>query len=166
MRMLAVLFAVVLLLSGCTVRQGYETMSDSFSEPEKSMAGEVSLLLPVGAEVVTAEHELNGKLWLCEEYWVCLRTSDAGDIEKTVLEMTGYNTEQLPVICVDSDGQKRYEFVWCSVGETGEQMNRGVIIDDGAYHYALTLHAEAESAGDLIDQWQNITATFAVSTVP
>ena len=166
MRIWMVLLAVVLILSGCTTRQYYETMSDCFSEPEKAKAGEVSLLLPVSAEVVKAEHETNGKLWLCEDYWVCLQTMDSGDVEKTVREVTGYSLQQLAMICVDNDGQKRYEFVWCSAGENGQQMNRGVILDDGAYHYTLTLHSDADSAGDLIDQWQNITATFAVNTVP
>lgn len=166
MKIWTILLAAVLLFSGCMAQRDYETMTDQFVEPVKSAAGEVSLLLPVGAEVVVAEHEQNGSLWLCEEYWICLKTLDSGDLEATLREITGYDPEMLSVISLESGDQKRYECVWTSLGESGDQMNRAVILDDGSYHYALTLHSSAQAAGSLAEQWRNITTTFAVNTGP
>lgn len=166
MKLAVVLMVLMLLLPGCLTKPDYETMSDSYIRPAEPAAGEVSLLLPVDAEVVEAEHERNGKLWICEDYWVCLQTMDAGDMESTLRELTGYGSEQLSIFCVDTGEQKRYECVWLSAGETGDQINRAVILDDGSYHYALTLHTAAEDAGALAGQWQNIITTFAVNTGP
>ncbi len=165
MKILCVL-SVVLLLCGCQWQQDYETMADSYIQPEVPAMGEVTLLLPTGAEVVTVENEQSGKLWLCEDYWVCLETSESGDLEETLHTLTGHDKAQLRPICLEKGQMKRYECVWLSAGENGDQINRAVILDDGNYHYALTLHTAAETAGELAQQWKNITATFAVSTAP
>ena len=165
MKILCVL-SVLLLLCGCQGQQDYETLSDTYLQPDVPAMGEVQLLLPTSAEVVTVEHEENGKLWLCEDYWVCLQTSESGDLEETLMALTGRGREELDLICLENGQQKRYECVWLSAGENGDQINRAVILDDGNYHYALTLHTAAETAGVLTTQWKNITATFAVSTAP
>ena len=165
MKVLCVL-CTVLLLCGCQMRRDYETMADTYIQPDAPAMGEVTLLLPTGAEAVTVENGQNGKMWMCEDYWVCLETSQSGNLEETLRTLTGHSKEQLSPICLDNGQQKRYECVWMSVGENGDQINRAVILDDGNYHYALTLHTAAEAAGELTEQWKNITTTFAVNIGP
>ena len=165
MKILMVLLLSV-VLCGCQGQRDYETLSDAYVQPNVPAMGEITLLLPTSAEVVTMESEENGKLWLCEEYWVCLQTWQAGDLKKTLHALTGQSEEDLDLIKLDNAQSKRYECVWLSTGENGDQINRAIILDDGNYHYALTLHTAAETAGVLAPQWKNITATFGVSTAP
>ena len=141
-------------------------MADNYVQSEVPAMGEIALYLPIGADVVTVEHEENGKLWLCDDYCVCLQTVDSGDLEETLKTLTGQRKDDLALVCVESGEQKRYECVWVSAGEVGDQINRAVIVDDGNYHYVLTLQAEAQNAGSLNAQWKNITSTFAVNTGP
>ena len=154
------------MLCGCHGQRDYETLSDAYIQPDTPAMGEVTLLLPTSAEVVTVESEDSGKLWLCEDYWVCLQTLQSGDLEKTLQTLTGRGKDGLELISLDNGQQKRHECVWLSAGEKGDQINRAVILDDGNYHYALTLHTDAAAAGDLAPQWRNITTTFGVSIVP
>lgn len=157
---------VAIVMCGCQGQRDYETLSDAYVQPDAPAMGDVTLLLPTSAEVVTLESAENGKLWLCEEYWVCLQTWQSGDLEKTLHALTGRHAEDLELIKLEGEQGKRYECVWLSTGENGDQINRAVILDDGNYHYALTLHTAAETAGELTPQWKNITATFAVSIAP
>ena len=154
------------MLCGCRGQQDYETLSDAYIQPDVPAMGEVTLMIPTSAEVVTVENEDSGKLWLCEDYWVCLLTLSSGDLEETLQTLTGRGKEALDLISLENGQQKRHECVWLSAGESGDQINRAVILDDGNYHYALTLHTAAETAGELTPQWKNITSTFAVSTAP
>ena len=48
----------------------------------------------------------------------------------------------------------------------GDLVCRGVILDDGAYHYVLSLQTDAEQAGKLADDWQTIVASFSLDIVP
>jgi VCBS repeat-containing protein len=58
----------------------------------------------------------------------------------------------------------RYESVWSAVGEGEDQVGRLVILDDGNYHYAVTVMAPAETAGELTKTWQKLLNSAVIST--
>ena len=68
------------------------------------------------------------------------------DDERTLARYLGLNAEE--------------EDAWVSVGEAGDQIARTLIVDDGNYHYVLTLQAEAEKGGELSAAWSEIFQTF------
>ena len=49
------------------------------------------------------------------------------------------------------------------MGEQGQQVARGCILDDGNYHYVLTALAEAERAGEFEEVWQEIFSGYSLS---
>ena len=57
----------------------------------------------------------------------------------------------------------RYEFVWVSAGETGERLGRGVILDDGSYHYVMTVLRDAESTENSQIVWNDVFASFRLA---
>ena len=58
-------------------------------------------------------------------------------------------------------GAKRYVAVWTSAGEAGNQVGRCAILDDGSYHYVLSVMADEQDAGRLSEGvWKEIFASF------
>ena len=57
----------------------------------------------------------------------------------------------------------RYECVWSAAAEEGEQVARSVILDDGYYHYAVTVMADFASAGELAQTWQELLGSVSLS---
>ena len=122
--------------------------------------------MPPDAAVMTAEDGQAESIWLCDGYTVTVQTLASGDLNATLQKVTGYERKQLSVIELESDGLKRYECAWVCAGEGGDQVARTVVLDDGNYHYCMTLQTEAQIAGELARTWQNITGSVTLDTVP
>ena len=59
-------------------------------------------------------------------------------------------------------GYTCYECVWTSAGEGGFQTARAKILDDGVWHYCLTVFAPAENVSSLQADWQSIFDSFGL----
>lgn len=164
MKKLGILLLSILLLAGCGAPVDYETMSDVYVKTERE-AAEMLVVLPPDAAVMTGS-EGNSHIWLCDGYTVVTQTLNGGDLDATLREVCGYGREQLPVIELQDGSLKRWEWVWTCAGEGGDQICRGVILDDGAYHYVLSLQTDAQQAGELTDAWQEIVGSFSLDIVP
>ena len=160
------LMAVALMAaSGCMAPDAYETMNDMYLQGSVPAAGKLTMLLPVEAAALTMEGE-TGAVYVCDGYTVTLHTCEAGDLEATLRTVTGYDRENLSLMERMDEGMKRYECVWPAAGEGGDQVGWTVILDDGNYHYTMTLLADAASVGELSDVWQNILASVRVNIAP
>ena len=58
------------------------------------------------------------------------------------------------------DGAKRYDFVWASAGENGDQLGRAVILDDGNYHYCLSVLRDADTTERSQIVWRDVFDSF------
>lgn len=163
--LIAILLMGVVLLGGCFAPVAYETMSDQFVPPETAAAGELSMLLPVEAAAVTMEGD-GGTIYVCDHYCAMVQTFPSGDLDATLRKVTGYSRDQLPVIERQDGDMKRYECVWTAAGEGGDQVGRAVILEDGGYHYTLSLLTDADSVGELAGEWQNILASVRINIAP
>ncbi len=158
-----VVLLVLLLLTGCGQPKAYETVMDSGIQeivPEKL---EIVVNLPSNASQTVMTMDSGEKLYFCDNYTMCLQTVEAGDLQKTVLSVCGFYPDQLPVMETVQSGDKRYDFVWTSVGENGDQVGRCAIIDDGSYHYIVSTMADASETGDLTQgAWREIYNSFRI----
>ena len=127
------LCVLLVLLAGCTQPKDFETMSDSYLEPELPLAQKVSFALP------------------------------AGNLDATLREVTGYGRDKVQLWQRKDGDISRYSCVWVSLGEGGDQMGKATILDDGNYHYVLTVMAAAEDAGELTDTWQTLMESFSIA---
>lgn len=147
---------LLLILTGCGTEKDFETMSDQYIVPADTEPARVILELPEDAVVMTLQNDANDSLYLGDGFSVTVQTVSGGDLDATLRSVTGYSRENLQLYTLHRNGITRYECVWVSAGEGGEQMCRGMILDDGSYHYAISVFAPAEQAGALAQTWQQI----------
>lgn len=149
-----VLVLCMLLLCGCTA-DVFETIGDGNIVQVAAVAGTLSLALPADAAVQTMEGT-SGKIYFCDGYEITIETFSAGDLERTVKLLTGFEKEDLALIETRRGNTACIEGVWSAAGETGDQVGRMLILDDGAYHYCVCTMAPAESAAKYTDHWKSL----------
>ena len=86
-----------------------------------------------------------------------------GDMDETIRLLSGYERSELTVMYTSFADIDRYALVWACMGETGEQIGKAVILDDGNYHYALTVLADADRTAEYIQTWDQLFASFTLS---
>ena len=157
-----ILFAIAaLLFSGCGGEETLETISDELVLPVMAQPGEIQVELPGEAAMPAMESD-TGRMYLASDYEIYIQTLEAGDLEKTIRSLTGYDKEDLTVIQTGSQGVSRYEFVWTCAGETGDQIGRGVVLDDGNYHYTMTVLRDADTTETSQIVWNDVFSSFAL----
>lgn len=159
-----VILLLVLFLSGCSAQETFETVSDDYDISAMAQMQQLQLTLPENAAVTTMENDETGKIYLCDGYTVTVQTMGAGDLNKTLRQVTGFSEDQLTIMQTQKDGFTRYDCVWCAAGEGGDQVCRAAILDDGSYHYAVTVMAEQSVAGQQTETWQSILNSLNLST--
>lgn len=167
MKKLWILFFSVCLLTGCGAKETFETVDDLYALPASVTAKEISLSVPQDATVSVMENGEGGKLYLCDGYVLTVQTLPGGDLTGTLRQTTGFAKEELTLMETDHYGAKRYNCVWSTAGEGGDQVCRAAVIDDGDFHYVVTVMAPAETAGTLRTTWQELfNSVMLISTDP
>ena len=146
------------LLCGCGVEETLETVADEWVVPVMAQPREVSLRLPEELAMPVLEVE-DRKLYLAEDYEIMLETMASGDLDATIRSLTGYGSERLTVIRTGYHDTDRYDFVWSAAGESGERLGRGAILDDGTYHYCLSVLRDPEES---LIVWQDVFSSFSL----
>lgn len=156
-KLLYVLF-LGLLLTGCGEPEAFETMSDQYLVPETPEAQNTSFWLPEGAALQVSGGE--GELYLCDDFTVSVQTFSSGDLDATLRSVTGYGKDRLSLLQWKTAQGTRTDCAWASVGEAGDLVARTLVLDDGNYHYTLTVQADAEKAADLAATWADMFHSF------
>lgn len=164
MKKLWLLVVLMLCLTGCGSTAVWETVTDTDDTPVMAQMRQIELTLPKDAVSETMENTQTGKLYLCDGYTVAVQTLPGGDLDKTLREISGFSRQQLTVMETQTKTAKRYECVWAAAGEAEDQVARAVVLDDGSYHYAVTVMAPFSTAGDLASVWQSILTSVNLST--
>ena len=163
MKKVLCVLAILVLLTGCSQPKDFETMSDAYFEPDLPLAQKVIFQIPEDAAQAVLESAETGTLYLCDGYTVAVQTLPSGNLDATLREVTGYSREKIQ-LWERKDGEiSRYSCVWASLGEGGDQMGKATILDDGNYHYVLTVMAAAEDAGELTETWQQLMESFSIA---
>ncbi len=149
-----------LLLGGCSAEPTFETLEDDHVQSVMQEERSVLLQLPEDAEVI---HSDAGVLYLCEGFEVTSQVLPGGNLEQTVQLLTGFPSEKLTVMVTDVTDYTRYACVWSAAGEGGDTVGRAVILDDGVYHYCLTMTASASVAAEVMLTWQQILSSYALT---
>ncbi len=163
MRKLWMILILVLILSGCKQTDTFETVMDQTATPIPTEKMVIMVDMPDNASLETMESNEDYSVYICNDYTLTTYTVDSGDLQKTILDATGFLPEQLDVIQTKQGDDNRYVCVWTAAGESGEQVGRCAIIDDGCYHYVLTAMADAEDAGALAqNEWLSVFRSFRI----
>ncbi len=160
-KILSVIILLAVLLCGCAGAESFETVADVYEPLESAEPASLDYLVP-DKNAVKVFGTDGSRLYLCDGYEIAVETFSSGDLNQTVKELTGYARDSLTVMETGTSELARYECVWTAAGESGEQVGRTVILDDGKYHYCLSLTALEEEAGSLQQVWQEIMGSFAM----
>ena len=163
MKKLWVVPILALLLAGCGQKQTLETISDVPDTPAVANAQRIQMYLPPELSAPALQGEA-GTLYLCDDYSVTVQTVEAGDLARTIRNTTGMDKENLQIVKTQQGDTKRYQWVWSTTGESGIQVGRGCILDDGIYHYVLTALVDEGKAEKVQSQWKEIFASFTLAT--
>lgn len=161
MKTIAPALLALLLLAGCAAEQTFETVADVWAQPELPEPGSICVALPGETALPVIESD-GGRIYLCDDYEVYLQTVEGGDLSGTIQTMCGYSPEELTVLTTQQGGMDRYEFVWASAGETGDWLGRGVVIDDGTYHYTMAVLRDAASIETSQVVWDGVFSSFRI----
>ena len=163
MKRILVILLCLLCFTGCNATETMETISDDLAVSADATAAEIAVSL-TGEEAALFCGEDGSKLYLCDGYCVMVQTLQGGDVAKSVQTVTGFSKENLTVMQTEKDGIISYEYVWCTAGEGEDQICRGVLLDDGAYHYAVTVMADYTQAGQLQSTWEEVLNSVEINT--
>lgn len=160
MKKLWIVLAAVLLLTGCAEAPVYESLGDVY-QVMAPQAGTLMLQLPQEAALLTMSSE-DGALYFCDGYVLTVQTLAGGDLDRSLRTLTGYGRDALTLLeTVHPDGT-HWECVWTGAGEGGDQVGRLLLLDDGSYHYAVSVMAPASAAGDLRLTWDTLFDTVSL----
>ena len=152
----------VLLLSGCSVKETFETVLDNHDISPAAYAVEIAF--PEEAVIPSMEASDGSKIYMCDDFTVTVQTLAGEDINQTFQEITGCPKEALTIMQTKKDGLDRYACAWSTAGEGEDQICRAVILDDGTYHYGVTVMANYSKAGELTEKWQEILDSVSLNT--
>lgn len=152
---------IAFALSGCGAEETFETIADEFVQSAAAPLREVILELPEEAVLPASESDA-GTLYLCDGYEISVQTLPAGDLEASVYQITGFSKDRVEVISTQPGTYRRYDLVWSTLGEQGDQVGRAAILDDGSYHYVLSVLAEANRAGEFEQVFRELFESYAL----
>ena len=152
------MMVLAVLLCGCKAEETLETVSDEWMVPAMAQPREISVRLPENTVLPVMEQD-GRRLYMGQNYEILLETLAAGDLNDTIRTISGFEKEQLTVLQTGQGELDRYEFVWTATGERGELLGRAVILDDGNYHYCMTVLRDAEES---VVVWQDVFSSFAL----
>ena len=146
MRKCCLVVILAMLLAGCAHSQDtFEYVTDVNQVPVPVMR-QIHVELPEEAASPVSETD-SCSIYECEDYEICLQTLQSGNLDNSVKTLTGYDRDRLTIVQTTRGGQSCYQFVWAS-GEN--RIGRGLILDDGNYHYCVTVFGEEKEAWDAI----------------
>lgn len=163
MRKLIVLL-LLLALCGCSGNQVLETVTDTDLAPVMAQVRELEVTLPEEAAAYTSGGG-SDKVYFCDGYTVVIQTMDGGDLNRTLRQVSGFEKEALSVMETRQQDHMRYDLAWSAAGEEGEQVCRAAVLDDGYYHYAVTVMADYEQAGMLQESWGKVLDSVKLSRI-
>lgn len=155
------LLCLPLMLCGCSAEETFETIADEQVLSVMASPRQITVELPEGTAAPVLERE-GEQVYLCEAHEIMLETRSAGDLTGTIRSICGYEKEDLTVMETQWQDVTKYEFVWAAAGETGDRLGRAVILDDGQYHYCMSVLRDAQGAHGSAD-WDRVFASFTLT---
>ena len=146
------------LLAGCRAEETLETVNDEWVGPAMAQPREIAVRLPEDVVLPVLEQD-NRRLYMAQGYEIMLETLASGDVNATIRTLSGYEKDQLTFLETRQGDADRYEFVWTTAGEKGDRLGRAVILDDGNYHYCMSV---LRDAGDTHIVWRDVFGSFSL----
>lgn len=164
MKMIFCVFVCLFMLSGCGATKTLETINDENALPAMADAAEIQLCIPEGGAAQVFDNGIGGRLYMCDGYTVTVQTLEGGDLRRTIETASGFDMEKLTLIKTEQHGYDAVLCAWSAVGEGEDQVCRAMVLDDGCYHYVVTVMANYKQALEQTDLWQSVLGSVNLNT--
>lgn len=154
---LCVVLILTAMLCGCGSQTAMETVADAYIVPAAAEPREIRVELP-GEMLACVMESDAGRIYLGDTCEAVVQTVTSGDLDATLTELTGFPMEDLTILQTRDGDVRRWEFAWAAAGETGDRLGRGVILDDGEYHYCLSILEDAQAEAAIA--WNEVFRSF------
>ena len=161
MKNCVLLLLMMILLTGCGAEQTMETVADELVIPVMAQPRLICVELPGETALPVFEND-NGRIYICNDYEIAIQTLESGDLEQTIQTISGLSKQDVPVVATSEEDIRRFDLGWASVGEGGDRGGRAAILDDGNYHYCMSVLRGVESDKSQIS-WDQVFGTFHLS---
>jgi hypothetical protein len=158
-----IILCCAVLFTGCASSDTFENVDDELLQPVMAQVGQINLVLPPEASSQTMLGSDTDKLYFCDGYTAMVQIMDRGDLDKTCRRLCGFGADGVNILETAAGTGKRYDWVWTAAGEGGDVLGRAAVIDDGKYHYCVSLLADDDTAGELEGSWSKLLNSFYVS---
>ena len=156
MKKVLIVLLMTAMLSGCGTQETFETVEDLIPVLPVASPQQFYVSLPEEAASPTFTQDDSGECYVCDGYTLSKQILESGDLEKTLMHLSGKRAEELQLMKTQQDTCQRYDFVWTAAGEEGLQLGRACILDDGNFHYTLSVMAQEETSGQLQPMLQEV----------
>ena len=161
MKKLVWIICVMFALAGCSV-QTFEKVDDL--QDVQALATPATLLMDLPEDAAApAMQGTSGTLYFCSDYDIMVEVMPSGNLSSTLQTLTGFERKDLALVQTIRCGVDCYESVWSAVGEAGDYVGRVLILDDGSYHYCVSVMAIAENAGECSEEWNQLFESVALT---
>ncbi len=164
MKKCGVLFLCMCLLSGCHSVETMETIGDEYLVSSMCAPQELVLQLPATAGKHVLSSDERNAIYFCDGYSLSVETMEGGDLRNSVLRICGYDPQELTIIKTPKEVYNRYDWVYSVVGEEGIQVGRSALLDDGCYHYCISVMADEMIVNDLSEEWDAIFSSLDIES--
>ncbi|MBO5891731.1 MAG: hypothetical protein J6Q30_03345 [Oscillospiraceae bacterium] len=159
--MVGVILLLSVVLCGCSNVKTFEVISDNIVDFPSPTPAKVHLRLPDDA-TLSVMNGSDGQSYEGDHYQIIVQTYPSGDLSQTLQLITGYSKNQLNVMEVTEDNLNKYLCAWSAVSEEGELVGRCAVLDDGRYHYCLSVLVDAQMSGEIREDIDAIFADYSL----
>ena len=161
MRKILVMLIVVLMLAGCSA-QTFEKVEDTNDVQAMVQPATLLMDLPEEAAAPTMQGS-SGTLYFCGDYDIMVEVMPSGNLNNTLQSLTGFERDELELVQTMRCGVDCYGLVWTAAGEAGDHVGRALILDDGNFHYCVSVMAMAEDISACADDWNSLLKSVALA---
>ena len=160
MKKLCVTMVLLCLLAGCAGEETMETVADE-AVLTQVQAKAIRVELPEETVLPVMQTD-TGTIYICRDFQVTVQTLPGGDLERTVMSLTGFDLPAVTVMETENGALDRFDLVWSCAGELGPEVGRASILSDGRYHYCLTVMTPEENTQDYREIFNGMFESFTV----
>lgn len=167
MRKLGLVLAMILLLSGCSVKSESvmeyveDELKPAVSEPYRIVFG-----VPEGVTQETFGQDGLSAVYEAEngDFTITTEVMAATTVDEAITQVTGLPREKLDVLELNRFPMTEYHFAWASYGEETETVSRAALIAGEDHYYVMTM-TQKSGLGDLYQETADaVFASFGLST--
>lgn len=156
---IALLFSSLMLLvfsTGCSksAETGIELVADTLPQASAAPRYTMVLAMPTDVEEVFSPSDEARQLYAQPGGALTITTEvlQAESLDILLSELTGLERSCLTMITTWQEGLPKHDLTWTAAGESGMNVYRSAILDDGTYYYIATAAVPEEQAAEYANE--------------